>query len=256
MLYGLYLSAQGANAQATRLDAVGNNIANAGTNGFKRQLAVFQERRPAADEYGVDPNDVPDHLAQMTGGIGPGKIVTDYTDGPLLSTGGRYDVAITGKGFLRLSDGTQEYLTRDGKLGVTATGELIHRETGMKVLGAEGNRVQLTLGAGELEIAADGSLYQVTSDGARLTAGKLGVVEPGDFADLETRGHGLYRANSAVAPAKDAVVRQGYVEGSSASSVVEMLAMIEASRGFEMNMNMMKIQDESLGRLLQSISRR
>ena len=45
MIYGLYLSSQGANAQATRLDVISNNLANASTHSFKRDLAVVQAHR-------------------------------------------------------------------------------------------------------------------------------------------------------------------------------------------------------------------
>ena len=50
MLYGLYLSAAGMQAQETRQSVISNNIANAETTGFKRDLAVMQARANAVHE--------------------------------------------------------------------------------------------------------------------------------------------------------------------------------------------------------------
>jgi flagellar basal body rod protein FlgG len=47
-------------------------------------------------------------------------------------------------------------------------------------------------------------------------------------------------------------VKQGYTEASGVSGVSEMMELIQASRAFETNVNMIKYQDEALGRLLQS----
>ena len=45
-------------------------------------------------------------------------------------------------------------------------------------------------------------------------------------------------------------VAQGFLEASGVNPVSETMRMIEASRAFETNINMMKFQDESLARLL------
>ena len=50
MPYGLYISAEGAQAQTRRLDIIANNIANVDTVGFKRDLAVMQSRYSEAIE--------------------------------------------------------------------------------------------------------------------------------------------------------------------------------------------------------------
>ena len=98
MIYGLYLSAQGAELQSTRLDVVANNLANAGTNSFKRNLAVFQEHLPHDLEHAQN-NPVPGNLNKSTGGLALGAIITDHSNGPLLETGSKYDLALAGPGF-------------------------------------------------------------------------------------------------------------------------------------------------------------
>jgi flagellar basal body rod protein FlgG len=53
-------------------------------------------------------------------------------------------------------------------------------------------------------------------------------------------------------PAESTVVRQGSVEESGTRPLLETLELIESSRNFEMNMNLIKMQDEMLGQLLQA----
>ena len=67
MLYGLYLSAQGAQNQALRLETIANNVANANTTAFKRDLAVFQDHLPFDLEHGHITHP-PGDLNQSTGG--------------------------------------------------------------------------------------------------------------------------------------------------------------------------------------------
>jgi flagellar basal body rod protein FlgG len=51
-------------------------------------------------------------------------------------------------------------------------------------------------------------------------------------------------------------IRQGYLEASGVNPISETVQLIEASRSFETNINMIRFQDESLSRLLQSMTRR
>ena len=87
MLYGLYLSAQGAQNQTLRLQTIANNVANADTTGFKRDLAVFQDYLPYDVEHGY-PNTPPGDLNNSTGGTSIASTHTDFTEGPLYQTGG------------------------------------------------------------------------------------------------------------------------------------------------------------------------
>ena len=54
MPYGFYISAEGAHAQAKRLEILANNLANVDTAGFKRELAVFRARNAEATQRGED----------------------------------------------------------------------------------------------------------------------------------------------------------------------------------------------------------
>ncbi len=255
MIYGLYLSAQGAQLESTRLDAVANNLANASTSGFKRDIAVFQAHAPFDVENGTT-GDLPGNLNASTGGIAMADVATDFSDGPVVPTGGTYDLALSGPGFLRVSDGEREFLTRNGRLTVNNQGQLVTHETGLRVLSTGGSGITIPSDATNIEITVDGTLWGSDAAGRRTKIERLDLVRPESFDLLQKMGNSLYRTEASLQPAgAELQVRQGFLEASGTRPVGEMMEMIEASRAFETNINMIKFQDEALGQLLQSLGR-
>ncbi len=252
MLYGLYLSAQGAQVQSKRLDVIANNLANADTAGFKRDLAVAQTYHPFDVEHGTGRN-LPGHLERVTGGTSITDVITDYKNGSLEETGARFDVALEGQGFLRVSDGQKEYLTRDGSLTQNAVGELV-TEQGDRVLSTNGTPIVIPPNATEISIGADGVISVMDELGGQTPLAQLDVVLPQSLADLQKVGDNRFAASGPTSAAGPATrVRQGYVEGSGVNSISETVQMIEASKAFETNLNLLKLQDETLSRLLQAV---
>jgi flagellar basal-body rod protein FlgF len=255
MNYGLYLSANGAATQSRRLDVVANNLANAQTSGFKRDLATFRANAPYDVEQGRLSHQ-PHGLRQHTGGVSLHDVVTDFADGPLEQTGGTYDLALTGPGYLRVTDGQRQFLTRDGRLTVNPNGELVTRTAGHRVLDTAGKPILVSPSATDVRIAPDGQLAEIAADGRSVPTARIGLVTPPSNDRLQRIGHGLFADDPAATPAAGNVaLHQGYLEASGTNPVSETLQMIEATRGFETNLNMIKYQDESLGRLLQSMAR-
>jgi flagellar hook protein FlgE len=138
MMRSLFAGVSGLRIHQTRMDVIGNNIANINTNGFKAGRVTFQDvlsqtiqgaRAPEAEgKGGVNPMQV---------GLGAtiGSIDTLFAQGNLQSTGKATDLAIQGDGFFVLSDGARVYYTRDGAFDVSADGSLVHAGTGMRVQG-------------------------------------------------------------------------------------------------------------------------
>jgi flagellar basal body rod protein FlgG len=250
MLYGLYLSAQGAQARSMQLEVVANNLANADTSSFKRDLALFQAHRPFDLEYGGT-GTPPGGLNGSTGGITVHETFTDFTPSALEKTGGSLDVAISGPGFFRVRRGDEDLLTRDGRFARNAVGDLVTADGGYQVLTGEGAPIRLNPEAVALEIAEDGTLSERLATGETSAAGRLAVVVPPDTDRLEKAGNNLYRSPEQPTPAgTDSRIAQGFVESSGVNAVAETMRMIEASRAFETNVNMLRFQDESLARLL------
>jgi len=227
-------------------------VANAGTSGFKRDFALFQSHRPFDIENGTG-SEPPGNQYALSGGVSPAQIATDFSTGPMVRTGSAYDVALAGHGFFQVTDGQQQYLTRNGQFTVTHNGELVAQGSGMRVLSSKGVPISIPPEATRIDIADDGTLTATGGDGEQTQLGKLALVQPAAEGQLQKIGNSLYRANGDVSPAGgDLQVKQGYIEGSGVSPVNEMVEMIQASRAVEANVNMIKFQDEALDRLLQS----
>ena len=250
MLYGLYLSAQGAQARATQLEVTSNNLANAGTNSFKRDLALFQSHRTFDREYGGI-GSPPGGLNEQTGGVTIAGTLTDHTQGSLVKTAGAFDLAIAGPGFFQVRNGGETVLTRDGRFSKNAIGDLVTADGGFPVLSAEGMPVRCNPDAVGIDISEDGLISERLPTGESVPVARLAVVLPESPNSLEKLGNNQYRAVGQVAPAaRDTRVLQGFLESSGVNPVHETMQMIEASRAFETNVNMLKLQDESLARLL------
>ena len=92
MLYGLYLSATGVMTNSYRQDVIANNIANADTVGFKKDLALFQQRRTALQETGGAPSRSNALMEALGGGIFASPTIMDRTQGELETTANPLDV--------------------------------------------------------------------------------------------------------------------------------------------------------------------
>ena len=137
MMRSLYSGVSGMQNHQTRLDVIGNNVANVNTTGFKRGRVNFQDMisqqlsgaaRPTTEVGGVNPKEV--GLGVMTASID-----TIFTKGNLQSTGVSTDVAIQGNGFFILKNGEESFYTRAGAFGLDSEGTLVNPANGMRVQG-------------------------------------------------------------------------------------------------------------------------
>lgn len=137
MMRSLYSGVAGLQNHQTRMDVVGNNVANVNTVGFKRNRVNFQDMiyqnmqgatRPTEELGGVNPK-------QVGLGMTVASIDTIHTQGALQSTGVRSDVAIQGDGFFVLRKGGTDLYTRAGAFNVDSEGFLVNPATGMRVQG-------------------------------------------------------------------------------------------------------------------------
>lgn len=254
MLHGLYHSSHGANALATRLDVIANNMANTETAGFKRDLAIFQLSQ--LPENPLAPT--PEHLQDHAGVVGIVETVTDHSNGGLEETGGSLDIALTGPGFIRLApdDAGNEFLTRSGKLTINGAGRIVELTTNRELMQPTDDPIIAPPNLTHIEINRAGLVTGVDDLQNRIPLGQIHLVQPDDFANVEKIGENLYGVNGEIATAgPELSVHQGFIERSTVQPMMEMLAMIETSRQFEANMNMIQYQEQALGQLLQTMTR-
>jgi len=220
---------------AERLRVISNNLANVGTVGFKRQLAVS----PSFDQQLVQSGGIPasGHTAAL---------LTAYTDrsaGTLTHTGNPLDLAIEGDAYFVIDTGLQEAYTRQGTFRLDADGQLV-TSNGQKVVTTEGD-VRLTSPAPMID--AQGN---IRDNGA--VVGQLKIVTVNNPQTLLDSGNGLYTAtdSTVAAPAETARIRQGYTEAANVVTMNEMIKMIETVRHFEASQKMLQGYDSMLDKAI------
>lgn len=215
-------------ADMNRLNTVSHNLANIGTDGYKRQIFASSLQLIADTEAG----------ASQTSPLIPSMQtnVLDLSQGVLKNTDNNHDIALNGNGFLVVDVNHQELLTRRGQLAVDGQGYLT-LNTGERVLGEGG---PISLDAREFEIRRNGELYQ---DGRLVD--RLKRVQA-DSHTIEYLGAGLYRNTGELTTADDLEVMQGFSEGSNVESLAEMMELITTVRHYEASSQVLKSYDQVL----------
>ncbi len=148
MMRSLFAGVSGLRNHQTRMDVIGNNIANVNTVAYKGSRVTFAEAfaqllqgasRPPGDQGGINP-------IQIGLGSKIGSIDQNFSQGNLESTGQSTDLAIQGDGLFVLSDGSRNYYTRAGNFQLDANGRMVSPANGFKVQGinADSNGVLST----------------------------------------------------------------------------------------------------------------
>ncbi len=247
MIYGLYNSAAGMMVSEYRQSVLANNIANAETVGFKRDVATFAERLPEAQAGGRDGPSDPG-MAGLSGGTWLGRTFTDHSPAAKTQTGMWSDVSLDGPGFLAVQAGGQRLYTRDGRMTMDADGALVAASDGAPILGRGGLPIQLNPHGGEPTIDSDGRIRQ---NGAVVA--ELEVVDFADYDVLRKAGAARFTAPDSALVGSPALVRSGFLENSGVQPLGELVSMIEASRAYQLNARMVGLQDETIGKLISTV---
>lgn len=241
----MYLSAEGAKAQAQRLEFIANNLANVETPGFKRDVPTFQARFAEAIQQGsASPGN--ESINDVGGGVKLVEVDTDFSGGTLRQTGVETDFAVNGDGFFQVRTPEGEtLLTRAGDFQIDVQGRLVTQAGRYHVLDDSGGGIKLD-GETPWELLPGGIISQAGQNVA------IGLQRPQSLGDLVKVGNNAFRALGPLQTVTgvDRDIRQGYLEQSSVSSTSEMMAMIETSRAFEANTKLIQHQDGMLSQLL------
>lgn len=252
MSYGLWLSTAGMQVNEYRQTVMANNLANTNTTGFKQDFAVFMERAVESVASGKHrfSHDVLDGLS---GGTFVRPTVHTFAQGDLDQTDNPLDVAIFGKGFLSVQDGEDTKFTRDGRMTINGKGELVLAAGGgrLRVLDDQGQPIRVDLDAGEsFRITPDGQFWQGDDSIA-----KLGVAEFEDRTQLVKIGGNLYSNYGSKLKSSTSELRAGYVEQSTANPMSGLAEMIETSRAYQLNANLISLQDTTIGQAVNTVGR-
>ena len=259
MIRSLWIAKTGMDAQQTQLDVISNNLANVGTNGYKRQVAEFEDLLyQNLRQSGANSSQQTQLPTGLQLGTGVQLVATPriFAQGNLQQTGNQFDMAINGNGFfqVQMPDGTTAY-TRDGTFHIDAAGQLVDN-SGFALTPA----VTIPPTAQSVTIGADGTV-SVTLPG-QANPQNIGAIQLAGFinpAGLESKGQNLFAETaasgtpSANAPGTNGLgtLQQGYVETSNVNVVEELVSMIQTQRAYELNSKAISTSDQMLQRLSQ-----
>lgn len=140
MLRSLYSGVAGLKTHQTRMDVIGNNIANVNTTAYKSSSMTFSELMSQTTQKASGANATTGvggtNAKQIGLGVKAGAINTAITtQGYAQSTGNPFDIMITGDNFFVVSNGSENFFTRDGSFYVDGAGNLAMTSTGYNVMG-------------------------------------------------------------------------------------------------------------------------
>ena len=122
MVKGLYTAYTGMINEQHRMDVLTNNLANANTNGYKKEGATAQSFK---DQLALKIKDITDapFTARGLGIINPGVKIgegyVDWTEGPMKETHNTFDLAIGGSGFFGIEYAMKEENADEDEDGAT-----------------------------------------------------------------------------------------------------------------------------------------
>lgn len=223
----MYAGISGLKNFQTKLDVIGNNVANVNTHGFKKGRVIFKDlfsqttsgaSGSTATRGGVNPQQV-GLGAQMS------TIDTLHGGGSIQFTGNTLDLAIEGDGFFVVADGTgnagepsgytNPSYTRAGNFYMDSNGYLVNGD-GKYVFGYSGENnatvdpttglpigsdlsgnglspIEIPTNAQSMSIGNDGTVSYVDAEGELQTAGQIVMAQFPNPGGLEKTGGNYYQ---------------------------------------------------------------
>ncbi len=259
MIRSLWIAKTGLDAQQTQMDTISHNLANVGTNGYKRSHAIFEDliyqNLRQAGAQSTSSTTLPTGL-QLGTGVRPVATGRNFSQGNLQQTSNPFDLAISGNGFfaLQMPDGTTGF-TRDGAFHVDAQGQLVN-SNGLPMsppITMPSNSTSITIGS-------DGTITATIA--GQQTPSQIGQIQMATFmnpAGLDPRGQNVFLETEASGTATlgtpgmngAGLMQQGYVETSNVNVVEELVAMIQTQRAYEINSKAIQTSDQMLAKISQ-----
>jgi len=259
MLRSLYSGISGMRGFQTKLDVIGNNVANVNTSGFKSGRVAFKDIMSQTVQGAGAPTGTYGGKNALQIGLGSAlsAIDTIMTDGSSQVTNRPLDFAIQGNGFFTVTtDGTDRLYTRAGNFYFDSAGNLVNAD-GLRVVGAGDDTITIDDIGNIKSFSFDdkGVLTIVGADGAAVTGGQIGLTTFANPSGLEKAGGSLFKASpnsgepsDITAPGANGagMLMVGYLEMSNVDLTNEFSEMIVAQRGFQANSRTISTADEIL----------
>ncbi|AVH40655.1 flagellar basal-body rod protein FlgG [Agrobacterium tumefaciens] len=249
----LAIAATGMDAQQTNLEVIANNIANINTTGYKRARAEFTDLLYQTERMQGVPNRANQAIVPEGANIGLGvqtsAVRNIHTQGNLIETGNKLDVAIIGQGWFQIeaADGSTLY-SRAGAFNKNADGNLVTID-GYNVI----PNINIPTDAQDITVTRTGQVTARIGNATEFTElGQLTIANFANEAGLKPLGDNLFAQTPASGDAVIGVpddpsygyIKQSYLEGSNVDAVKEITDLITAQRAYEMNSKVITTADE------------
>ena len=283
MMKALYSGVSGLRSHQTKMDVIGNNIANVNTNGYKTQRATFRDvyyqniSNPGQASDGIGGT----NSSQVGYGAQIASVDTIHTLSGYSPTNKETDLYINGDGFLKVKDASGNmFYTRYGALNFDSQGQLVD-SNGSIVMGLNGDvdaAANTTITEASLDeikididnfsnitINSDGTITGVGLDSADTatynkvtTLGIIAIATIPNQAALQLEGSSYYTAanntgtityHAAGLGGSGALVTGG-LEMSNVDLANEFSDMIITQRGYQANSKIITVVDEMLEQLV------
>ncbi len=226
------------------LELLANNLANAGTSGYKtdREFYGLFVSQNAASPYGGE---------FMTTLPVVERQWTDFSQGTLQPTGNPLDVALSGRGLIAVNGPNGVLYTRNGNFHLAAAGELVTGD-GYAVRAAGGQTIRLAPGK-PVEITTDGTFVQ---DGQSV--GRLEIVDFASTGSLQKLNGAYFQntdPNNQPAAAAEVHVEQGRVEGSNVVVPEAAMRLVGMMRQFEMLQKAVTLDSDMNRKAIEEVAR-
>ena len=231
-------------AQQRAMAVTADNIANAGTPGYKAVRVLFtdwlsRQQGAATPRGGASLAFTQDRATWR-----------DFQPGPLSHTGNPLDLALTSDGFFTVATAQGPRLTRAGRFGLMPDGTVADA-AGNALLNTTGQPIQLSPADTQISIAGDGTL---SSENGQI--GRIGVVRPDDPMRLLAEGNNRLRSDSATAAVDAPGLVQGSVEDSNVQPMMEMVRMMNDLREFQFVSQMIEAEGQRQQSAIDKLTKR
>lgn len=207
-----------------KFELISNHIANVDTTGFKKDVLSFDAMMKANQSV-------------------------DLTQGELMATNNKLDVALADEGFFKVQTPYGTRYTRDGNFHLDTEGRIVTAK-GDFILGEDG---PLTIDGNNININRAGEVF-VDDE----IVGRLNIVTFEALNNIQKEGSGYFAYKGDPLdeiPPQNVSVKQGALERSNVTTVIEMTKMIESHRMFETAQKMIQTFDEVDGRAINDVGK-
>lgn len=238
-------AASGMRSRMETLDLLANNIANAGTAGYKadqesynlyfgdRAWQGYNEGRPDAAEMPV--------LQRSW---------TDYSQGTLVPTGNSTDVALGSPGFFVVNGPNGAMYTRNGQFQLSKAG-VLQTSQGYAVQGVDGNPVKVDPSR-DFQISPNGAVVQ---NGTTVSQLKIMATDTKTSGERIGAGYFKFPADASLAAAANPDVQQGKIEMSNVTPAYSAVKLVGVMRSFEMLQRAVNMASEMNKRAVEEVAR-